>query len=222
MERGVHGGLGSQGKQQTKRKAETTAATQALLGEGGKKKSREFHTTTASAVAAGHWDPWARPVEFKMKQVNRRVGGLYSMFVKGETMGGTLSEAKDESKPAKTKKAKKAKKEKNGKNGATEEKKQKKQAEAAGAASSTSPGAAAAEPSEEHAFNWKKTIKAQLRAAEGQQMPLKRLLKRTVAACQAHGGAGAAPVAEMRATFAKKLAKTSGVVTVGDDVRMSK
>ena len=32
MERGVHGGLGSQGKQQTKRKAETTAATtQAIM-----------------------------------------------------------------------------------------------------------------------------------------------------------------------------------------------
>lgn len=40
----------------------------------------------------GHWDPWARPVEFKMKQVNKQVGGLYTMFVKGTTMGGTLKE----------------------------------------------------------------------------------------------------------------------------------
>ena len=40
----------------------------------------------------GHWDPWARPVEFKMKQANKQVGRLYTMFVKGQTMGGTLKE----------------------------------------------------------------------------------------------------------------------------------
>ena len=45
-------------------------------------------------MAAGHWDPWSRPVEFKMKEVNRRIGGLYSMFVKGGTEGNTLKEAK--------------------------------------------------------------------------------------------------------------------------------
>ena len=46
----------------------------------------------AGAVAMGHWDPWARPVEFKMKQANKQVGSLYTMFVKGQTMGGTLKE----------------------------------------------------------------------------------------------------------------------------------
>ena len=69
-------------------------------------------------------------------------------------------------------------------------------------------------------FNWKKSIKTQLRAAEGQQLPLKRLRKATVAACQAHGGAAAKE--ELRATFDKKLAKLAGVVeTVGDSVRLA-
>ena len=69
------------------------------------------------------------------------------------------------------------------------------------------------------AFNWKRSIKTQLRAAEGRQLPLKRLRKATVAACQAHGGAAAKE--ELRATFEKKLAKLAGVVeTVGDSVRL--
>ena len=71
---GAHGGLGF----------EKSASVKEPKSKGSKKE-RAFHTTTAGAVAAGHWDPWARPVEFKMKEVNRRVGGLYSMFVKGGT-----------------------------------------------------------------------------------------------------------------------------------------
>lgn len=72
---GAHGGLGF----------EKSASVKEPKSKGSKKE-RAFHTTTAGAVAAGHWDPWARPVEFKMKEVNRRVGGLYSMFVKGGTV----------------------------------------------------------------------------------------------------------------------------------------
>jgi hypothetical protein len=61
----------------------------------------------------------------------------------------------------------------------------------------------------------------QLRAAEGQQLPLKRLRKGTVAACQAHGGTTAAKE-ELRATFDRKLAKMAAVETVGDSVRLGR
>ena len=199
--RGSHGGLGSQKSQPKKRKAETEA-TQALLGGGGKKANREFHTTTAGAVAAGHWDPWARPVEFKMKEVNQRVGGLYSMFVKGGTMGGTIAQPeaaarKEEKRPGKKAKGKKA---------------------ADGSADNASKEQAGTGDAE--AFNWKKAIKAQLRAAEGQEMVLKRLRKAVIATCVAQGAAGGADKPSLRATFAKKLEKTAGVVTVGDHVRL--
>ena len=70
-------------------------------------------------------------------------------------------------------------------------------------------------------FNWKRSIKTQLRAAEGQQLPLKRLRKGTVAACQAHGGTTAAKE-ELRATFDRKLAKMAAVETVGDSVRLGR
>ena len=88
--RGSHGGLGFDAKDGKKKKAGSeTKAGKALLKESTS-SGREFQTTTAGAVAAGHWDPFARPVEFKMKEANRRVGGLYSMFVKGGTVGATL------------------------------------------------------------------------------------------------------------------------------------
>lgn len=201
-DRGARGGLGAHVKAK-KRKVETTEATTTLLGgKGG--KDRSFHSTTAGAVAAGHWDPWARPVAFKMKEVNRQVGGLYSMFVKGNTMGGTIQPGKEEKEEGK-KRAKKAKKDK-------QEEHEKAAASAAAAAGAAGEEGAAA-------FNWKKSIKTQLRAAEGRQLPLKRLRKATVAACQAHGGAAAKE--ELRATFEKKLAKLAGVVeTVGDSVRL--
>ena len=203
-DRGARGGLGTHGKEK-KQKVETTEASKTLLGgKGG--KDRSFHSTTAGAVAAGHWDPWARPVAFKMKEVNRQVGGLYSMFVKGDTMGGSLEPAKENGLAAKSKKEKKEKKEEK-----EEKEKDKKAASAAAAAGSVGDEEAAS-------FNWKKAIKTQLRAAEGQQMPLKQLRKGTVAACQAHGGAAAK--AELRATFEKKLAKMAGVETIGDSVRL--
>ena len=85
-------------------------------------------------------------------------------------------------------------------------------------AESGQPGGSAGGP---ESFNWKKSIKAQLRAAEGQQLPLKRLRKGTVAACQAHGGAAAAKE-ELKATFDKKLAKMAAVETVGDSVRLGR
>ncbi len=55
-----------------------------------KKNQRGFETTTAAAIAAGHWDPWARPVEFQMRAANKPgKKSLYEMFVRGDVMGGT-------------------------------------------------------------------------------------------------------------------------------------
>jgi hypothetical protein len=88
--RGAHGGLGFSGSGAGK-KEKKTKAEKSLMSDKTS-TGREYATTTAAAVAAGHWDPFARPIEFKMKEVNRRVGGLYSMFVKGGTEGGTLKE----------------------------------------------------------------------------------------------------------------------------------
>ena len=101
----------------------------------------------AGAVAAGHWDPWARPVEYELKKVNRSAGTLSTMFVRGETMGGTISQPAE---PATApKKAKKAGKEE----------------AAAKAKANAAPSA--------DAFNWKKAIKSELRAvrAAGQPPP---------------------------------------------------
>ena len=91
MARGVHGGLGFEnagGKTKEKKTKAEKSLMQSVSSTG-----REYATTTAAAVAAGHWDPFARPIAFKMKEVNRKVGGLYSMFVKGGTEGGTLKDA---------------------------------------------------------------------------------------------------------------------------------
>ena len=65
-------------------KERTTAASKALLNSGTRDRpsGREYHATSAELLPLDT-GPWARPVEFKMKEVNRRVGGLYSMFVKG-------------------------------------------------------------------------------------------------------------------------------------------
>lgn len=212
LARGSHGGLGSQGMAKGKKRKteETTMATAALLG-GSKKggASREFHTTTAGAVAAGHWDPWARPVEFKMKEVNTRVGGLYSMFVKGETVGGTLKEASETAV--------------GGASAATDEKQKKRDRKAAKrAAKEAAAGSASKDAADSSAaFNWKKVIKAELRSSDEKELPLKKLRKRVIAACEAQSATGGAGKEELRALFAKKLAKTSGVETAGEAVRLS-
>lgn len=219
LARGSHGGLGSQGmaKDKKRKAGETTMATTALLG-GGKKggASREYSSTTAGAVAAGHWDPWARPVDFKMKEVNTRVGGLYSMFVKGETVGGTLK-GETTVVPAKG----------SGAGAATDEKQKKRERKAVKrAAKEAAAGKEASKTASDAAesvsdFDWKKAIKAELRSADGKELPLKKLRKRAIAACETQGATGGAGKEELRALFAKKLAKTSGVATVGEVVRLS-
>lgn len=100
--RGAHGGLGfdkaTDGKTSKKKKKETHAE-QSLM-KSSTSSGRTYEKTTAAAVAAGHWDPFARPIEFKMNEVNRKVGTLYSMFVKGGVEGNTLKEAAPDAAPA--------------------------------------------------------------------------------------------------------------------------
>ena len=88
---GAHGGLGFTAGGGKSKKERTTSAEKSLM-QSSTSSGREFATTTAAAVAAGHWDPFARPIAFKMNEVNRKVGGLYTMFVKGGTEGNTLKE----------------------------------------------------------------------------------------------------------------------------------
>ena len=110
-------------------------------------------------------------------------------------------------------------------NEAPQPRKQKKQRTlvAAAPAADGPPPAAMVGCGGEEAFSWKKAIKAQLRAAEGEQMPLKKLRAAVIAACQAHGGApGAADRAELKAAFAKKLGKATGVEVVGETVRFKR
>ena len=203
--RGAHGGLGfdKADSSSSAKKAKGTQASRVLLDgasekNGGGPNAREFHTTTAGAVAAGHWDPWSRPVEFKMKEVNRRVGGLYSMFVKGGTVGATLGDAA----PAESASSSAAK---------------------PASSSAAGPAKAAVGSAAAERFNWKRAIKQQLRAApEG--LRLKRLRKAVLAEWRqaSGGGAAAAEEEEERKRFKRKLKKTSGVIVSGRTVKMEK
>ena len=193
--RGAHGGLGfSQpaGASKKSKEAKGTEATRILV-DGKASSSREYHSTSAGAVAAGHWDPWARPVAFKMKEVNRRVGGLYSMFVKGGSVGGTLDAAPT---PA----------------AATAP---------TPAVAAVPTSAAAAKPSKSTKFNWKRAIKHHLRDAGG-QLRLKRLRKAVLADwCRETGSSNSdKDKEENRKLFRRKLKKTSGVVLNGRHVRI--
>jgi hypothetical protein len=110
-------------------------------------------------------------------------------------------------------------------NEAPQQRKQKKQRTlvAAAPAADGPPTAATVGCGGEEAFSWKKAIKAQLRAAEGEQMPLRKLRAAVIAVCQAHGGAsGAADRAELKAAFAKKLGRATGVEVVGETVRLKR
>eukprot|EP00962_Isochrysis_galbana_P060395 scaffold34819_cov147-Isochrysis_galbana.AAC.1 len=89
--RGGSGGLGFNAADAKAARQAEKKVNKRLRGAGD--SHREFSSTSSGAVAAGHWDPWARPVEFKMRAKNTTVGGLYSMFVRGGTMGGTLKDA---------------------------------------------------------------------------------------------------------------------------------
>ena len=157
--RGASGGLGFEKKSSKKQKA-------AGASKAGKSApaAREFASTTSGAVAAGHWDPWARPVEFKMREANRKVGGLYTMFVKGGTMGGTITESQDGA----------------GTSGLTRGAKRKRDAAAA------APAQAGA------SFAWKREIRSRLQEAAGQSLKMKALRRAVVGAAAATvGGAKA-------------------------------
>jgi hypothetical protein len=89
--RGGSGGLGFNAADEKAARQAEKKVNKKLRGTGDSR--REFSSTSSGAVAAGHWDPWARPVEFQMRAKNTTVGGLYSMFVWGDTMGGTIKDA---------------------------------------------------------------------------------------------------------------------------------
>ena len=192
--RGAHGGLGFskplKGEGKAKRDNDTEA-TRTLLNDKGGGKNREFHTTTAGAVAAGHWDPWSRPVAFKMKEVNRRVGGLYSMFVKGGTVGSVLDDTPSASASASA------------------------SAPAPAPAPAPVPSSAAAAT-----FNWKRIIKEQLRNAEGQQLKIKRLRKVVLAEYARRTTAAQGDKDEARRLFRRKLKRTPGVTVEAKLVRL--
>ena len=178
MTRGASGGLGFEGKSGKSSKEKKTKAEKELM-QSTSSTGREYATTTAAAVAAGHWDPFARPIAFKMKEVNRRVGGLYTMFVKGETEGGTLKD-----KPP--------------------------------AASSS---AAAAPAASADKFNWKKAIRAALRAAPGGELKTKKL---RVAVLAEHAKSQpAVEREEARRLFKKRLKKADYVSVQGKRVRLA-
>ena len=192
--RGAHGGLGFskplKGEGKAKRDNDTEA-TRTLLNDKGGGKNREFHTTTAGAVAAGHWDPWSRPVAFKMKEVNRRVGGLYSMFVKGGTVGSVLDDTPSASASASA------------------------SAPAPAPAPAPVPSSAAAAT-----FNWKRIIKEQLRNAEGQQLKIKRLRKVVLAEYARRTTAAQGDKDEARRLFRRKLKRMPGVTVEAKLVRL--
>ncbi len=181
--RGASGGLGFEKKSSKKQKA-------AGSSKAGKSApaAREFASTTSGAVAAGHWDPWARPVEFKMREANRKVGGLYTMFVKGGTMGGTITDSQDGA----------------GTSGSTRGAKRKRDAAAAPAQAGAS-------------FAWKREIRSLLKAAAGQSLKTKALRRAVVGAAAATVGGAKADLKAtfermLRKTARAEVDAASGIV----------
>ena len=178
--RGASGGLGFEKERKGGSKKQKSAGS----SKAGKSApaTREFATTTSGAVAAGHWDPWARPVEFKMREANRKVGGLYTMFVKGDTMGGTITDAPSGA----------------GEDGAARGAKRKRKA-------------APEAPAQNGAsFAWKREIRLRLKAAAGQSLKTKALRRAVVGSAAATlGGAKKGAKAELKSTFERMLRKTS-------------
>lgn len=205
------GGLGFDAKGAKAEKAAAKALNRATSSHGGSKK-REFAATTAGAVAAGHWDPWARPVEYELKKVNRTAGNLSSMFVKGETMGGTIEDKTTLAVPKTDHKW----------SGPKKDKKEKKAISADGATAQAK-AAPVRTPSAE-AFNWKKAIKAELRAANGCKVKTKALRRAVCDAFEAHAKAAGSKtdLESTRETFKKKLKKLEDVTVADGEVSLGK
>ena len=182
-----------------------------------------------------------------MKAVNKVAGGLYSMFVKAETMGGTINEAtktgdeggsKEEEREEKAKKAKKDKQEKKDKgkraraeaeaeaeaeDGAAQRKKAKKakKREATSTAGTsgeqTAAAAAGVGGGGADGFEWRKCIKAELKGAGG-KLPVKALRKAVVAAYVRAGGDKEGG----KQAFKLRLVAVSGVSTDGGEARLDR
>ena len=221
--RGSAGGLGfNAAEAKVARKAKKAAKR----ARGGAENKREFQSTSAGAVAAGHWDPWARPVAFEMKAKNTVAGGLYSMFVKGETVGGTLKEAQraaaDEAAgmgaPGETG-AKKRKGDAAAAGASKQEKKSRKrekksEAAAEKAAAEKAAGAKAATGST-GGFDWQADILRRLEAAPGGKLDAKRLRKAAVSGAAA--ALGSSDKEDLRKAYRRSLKGLRHRVSVFDD-----
>lgn len=161
----IRGSAGGLGFNAAEAKAAKKAEKKSKRVRGADDNRREFSSTSAGAVAAGHWDPWARPVAFEMKAKNTIVGGLYTMFVKGPTMGGTIPGSQiampapapsDDTDDRISKKVKKA-----------EKRKEKKKDKKASNTDSDSKGAGAASPARGDikpvTFNWEEEVVQRLK-----------------------------------------------------------
>mmetsp|Transcript_35248 Transcript_35248/g.105334 ORF Transcript_35248/g.105334 Transcript_35248/m.105334 type:complete len:253 (+) Transcript_35248:36-794(+) len=221
--RGSAGGLGFNA---TEAKAARKAEKAAKRARGGAENKREFQSTSAGAVAAGHWDPWARPVAFEMKAKNTVAGGLYSMFVKGETVGGTLKEAQraaaDEAAGMGAPGEKGAKKRKGDAAAAGASKQEKKsrkrdkksEAAAEKAAAMKAAGAKAATDST-GGFDWQADILRRLEAAPGGKLDAKRLRKAAVSGAAA--ALGSSDKEDLRKAYRRGLKGLRHRVSVFDD-----
>ena len=223
--RGSSGGLGFETGKASKKVKVDSAASKALAKERTGGSSREFQSTTAGAVAAGHWDPWARPVEFKLKQVNRTAGGLASMFVKGETMGGTLGMGKSganggEEKPSKDGGKKRAREEEDiGDLGGAAGKKNKKGKKGVQEPASSQDGAEGAAAELAADFNWRREIRVALKGSGS--LELKKL---RCAVCERYkehrqGRATGEELAQARRKLKRKLKSIDCVLVSGGEVR---
>jgi len=215
--RGASGGLGfNAAEAKVAKQAEKKVSKRLRGADDG---SRKFSTTSAGAVAAGHWDPWARPVEFKMKAKNTAVGGLYTMFVKGDTMGGSMQhqQAAASDNGGDGEREKKKKKKKDNKRGtadaegsAGKAKKEKKSKGAdAGASASTSNGTPGS-------FDWESDVLQRLTDAPEGKVEAKKLRKAVLKAARAALGSAAPDDDELKKLYKKTIKKTEGVAEADD------
>jgi len=226
---GGSGGLGYEKKggssKAPKAKPSKSKAPKAL----DKAQKREFASTTAGAIAAGHWDPWARPVEFKMKEANRTAGGLYSMFVKGATMGGTISSPSPAAPPpthaaTSVESRKRAAKQK-GRASQSKDGRHSKSAAAAAAERESTPSESKPAAGASDGFKWKREIRREIKAvlsqAPGRRCDLKELRKRVVKTAMRSLRQEAASKPALRKKFSMMLKRMGGVERTGSSVRLS-
>ncbi|KAL1526421.1 hypothetical protein AB1Y20_015133 [Prymnesium parvum] len=157
-------------------------------------KAQKSKQKASGAVAAGHWDPWARPVEYELKKVNRSAGTLTSMFVRGETMGGTI------------------------------EKERAAAPEASDGEETPKKKSRAAHRDADKKFNWRKAIKKELKTAGGcKRLKQLRQAVCTAFLGHARAPDSAAVKESARLIFRKRLTKLDDILVVENgQVRLRK